>query len=60
MMVFYREGKDMTANQAKVGVETAKEVQNDPTLKTKQDKERRLKEKTANNVSEREALYITK
>ena len=44
----------MTANQAKVGMETAKEVQNDPTLKSKQDKERRLKEKTANNVSERE------
>ena len=40
----------MTANQAKLGVETAKEVQNDPTLKTKQDKERRLKEKTANNA----------
>ena len=50
MIAFSREGKDMTANQAKVGVETAKEVQNDPTLKTKQDKERRLKEKTANNV----------
>ena len=40
----------MTANQAKVGMETAKEVNNDPELKTKQDKERRLKEKTANNA----------
>ena len=47
---FFREGKDMTANQAKVGMETAKEVNNDPELKTKQDKERRLKEKTANNA----------
>merc|ERR1711973_749810 len=47
---FIKEGKDMTANQAKVGMETAKEVNNDPELKTKQDKERRLKEKTANNA----------
>ena len=50
MINFFREGKDMTANQAKVGMETAKEVNNDPELKTKQDKERRLKEKTANNA----------
>lgn len=40
----------MNANQAKVSAETAKEVMNDKALKTKGDKDRRLKEKKANNI----------
>lgn len=42
--------KDMNAKQAKVSVETAKEVQNDKTLKTKNAKDKRLREKKANNL----------
>merc|ERR1719187_369714 len=45
-----QELKDMKANQAKMAVETAKEVANDKTLKTKADKDRRLKEKNQNNT----------
>jgi phosphatidylinositol phospholipase C beta len=40
----------MNANQAKVSAETAKEVMGDKALKTKGDKDRRLKEKKANNI----------
>lgn len=40
----------MNANQAKVSAETVKEVMNDKALKTKGDKDRRLKEKKANNI----------
>ena len=40
----------MKANQAKVSVETAKDVQNDKTLKTKADKDRRLREKNQANI----------
>ncbi|KAF5282018.1 hypothetical protein FQA39_LY00542 [Lamprigera yunnana] len=42
--------KDIMARQAKISVETAKEINNDKTLKTKQEKERRLKEKQHNNT----------
>ncbi|XP_008206467.2 1-phosphatidylinositol 4,5-bisphosphate phosphodiesterase isoform X1 [Nasonia vitripennis] len=42
--------KEMNANQAKVSAETVKEVMNDKALKTKGDKDRRLKEKKANNI----------
>ncbi|XP_076255702.1 no receptor potential A isoform X1 [Rhynchophorus ferrugineus] len=45
-----REMKDMNSQQAKVSIETAKEIANDKTLKTKKDKERRLKEKQQNNT----------
>lgn len=46
---FERDKKDMATRQVKISVETAKEVANDKTLKTKRDKERRLKEKQQNN-----------
>ena len=42
--------KDMQAEQVKNSVETSKEVQNDPKLKTKAEKDRRLKEKQAANT----------
>lgn len=42
--------KDMKANQAKLAVETAKDVASDKTLKTKADRDRRLKEKNQNNT----------
>ncbi|CAH1276713.1 unnamed protein product [Diabrotica balteata] len=44
-----RELKELSSTQAKISVETAKEVANDKNLKTKKDKERRLKEKQQNN-----------
>ncbi|KAF4532029.1 hypothetical protein B566_EDAN015008 [Ephemera danica] len=47
---FEKDQKELMANQSKVSVETAKEVANDKTLKTKGDKERRLKEKQQNNT----------
>lgn len=40
----------MKAQQAKTAVDTAKEVNNDKTLKTKADRDRRLKEKNQNNT----------
>lgn len=40
----------MRAKQAKVSVETAKEVNNDKTLRNKAEKERRLREKNQNNT----------
>ncbi|XP_049875012.1 1-phosphatidylinositol 4,5-bisphosphate phosphodiesterase isoform X2 [Pectinophora gossypiella] len=45
-----KELKDMNARQAKISVETSKEVANDKTLKTKQEKDRRLREKKQNNT----------
>ena len=42
--------KDLNAKQAKTSAETAKEVQNDRTLKTKNEKDRRLREKRQNNI----------
>ncbi|CAG9764936.1 unnamed protein product [Ceutorhynchus assimilis] len=45
-----KEVKEMNSQQAKVAVETAKEIANDKTLKTKKDKDRRLKEKQQNNT----------
>ncbi|KAI5726543.1 hypothetical protein M8J76_004603 [Diaphorina citri] len=45
-----REMKEMNTRQAKVSVETMKEVQNDKTLKTKGEKDRRLREKKQNNT----------
>lgn len=52
----------MNANQAKASVETAKEVMNDKTLKTKGDKDRRLREKKQQNtkkfMDERKTMEI--
>ncbi|XP_042209262.1 1-phosphatidylinositol 4,5-bisphosphate phosphodiesterase-like isoform X3 [Homarus americanus] len=42
--------KDMKAQQAKAAMETAKDVNQDKTLKTKADRDRRLKEKNQNNT----------
>lgn len=48
--VFNRDLKDLNAKQAKTSADTAKEVQNDKTLKTKNEKDRRLREKRQNNI----------
>lgn len=60
--IYFRDIKDMNANQAKVSVETAKEVMNDKTLKTKGDKDRRLREKQQQNtkkfMEERKTIQI--
>jgi phosphatidylinositol phospholipase C beta len=40
----------MNTRQAKTSVEVMKEVMNDKTLKTKGDKDRRLREKKQNNT----------
>lgn len=52
----------MNSNQAKVSVETAKEVMSDKTLKTKGVKDRRLREKKQQNtkkfVEERKTIEI--
>merc|ERR1719369_456417 len=45
-----QEVKDMKTSQARAAVETAKEVQSDRTLKNKNDRDRRLKEKNHNNT----------
>ncbi|XP_043519427.1 1-phosphatidylinositol 4,5-bisphosphate phosphodiesterase-like isoform X1 [Frieseomelitta varia] len=54
--------KDMNANQVKMSVETAKEVMNDKALKTKGDKDRRLREKKEQNtkkfMQERKTVQI--
>lgn len=58
----FRENKDMKARQGKVAVDTAKEVNNDKTIKNKADKERRLREKNQNNtkkfMEERKTMAI--
>lgn len=46
----HRDIKDLNAKQAKTSAETAKDVANDKTLKTKNEKDRRLREKRQNNV----------
>lgn len=45
-----RETKALNSQQAKISVETAKEVANDKALKTKGEKDRRLREKKQNNI----------
>ncbi|RWS29944.1 1-phosphatidylinositol 4:5-bisphosphate phosphodiesterase-like protein, partial [Leptotrombidium deliense] len=47
---FERENKEMKGRQAKVSVETAKEVSQDKTLRNKAERERRLREKNSNNT----------
>lgn len=46
----HRDIKDLNTKQAKTSAETAKDVANDKTLKTKNEKDRRLREKRQNNV----------
>ncbi|XP_078032507.1 1-phosphatidylinositol 4,5-bisphosphate phosphodiesterase [Augochlora pura] len=54
--------KEMNANQVKASVETAKEVMNDKALKSKGDKDRRLREKKEQNtkkfMQERKTVQI--
>lgn len=45
-----RENKEMKTRQARVSVETAKEVSQDKTLRNKAERERRLREKNSNNT----------
>ena len=47
---FERENKEMKGKQAKISVETAKEVSMDKTLRNKAERERRLREKNSNNT----------
>uniref|UniRef100_A0A6B0VFW6 1-phosphatidylinositol 4,5-bisphosphate phosphodiesterase n=3 Tax=Ixodes ricinus TaxID=34613 RepID=A0A6B0VFW6_IXORI len=47
---FERENKEMKMKQAKVSVETAREVSSDKTLRNKAERERRLREKNSNNT----------
>lgn len=48
--IVYRDLKEMNTRQAKTSVEVMKDVMNDKTLKTKGDKDRRLREKKQNNT----------
>lgn len=48
--IAYRDLKEMNTKQAKISVEVMKDVMNDKTLKTKGDKDRRLREKKQNNT----------
>lgn len=47
---FSRDVKELNATQAKISVETAKEVANDKTFKTKNARDKRLREKKQNNI----------
>lgn len=62
VLICYRDLKQMNTRQAKISVETMKEVQNDKNLKTKGDKDRRLREKKQNNtkkfMEERKTLQV--
>jgi phosphatidylinositol phospholipase C, beta len=57
-----RENKELKTKQAKMAVETAKEVANDKTLRNKAEKERRLREKNQNNtkkfIEERKMIAV--
>ncbi len=50
MLCNCRENKEIRSQQARTSVETAKDVQNDKSLKSKAEKERRLREKQSNNT----------
>lgn len=45
-----RDVKELNGKQVKISVETSKEIANDKTLKTKGEKDRRLREKKQNNI----------
>ena len=59
---FYRENKEIRVQQARTGIETVKEVHKDHSLKSKAEKERRLREKHATNtkifIDERKAAAM--
>lgn len=59
-----RDLKQMNTRQAKISMLTAKEVKEDKTLRTKGDKDRRLREKKQNNtkkfMEERKTLQVGK
>ena len=40
----------MKSNQARVNMDTARDIQHDKSIKTKAEKDRRLKEKQSNNT----------
>lgn len=46
----FRDIKELNSSQARISVETAREVASDKTLKTKNDKDRKLREKKQNNT----------
>ena len=52
MWYFYlrRENREMKSNQARVNMDTARDIQHDKSIKTKAEKDRRLKEKQSNNT----------
>lgn len=50
ILFFIRDVKELNSTQAKISVETAKEVANDKTFKTKNAKDKRLREKKQNNI----------
>ena len=50
LLFLNRDLKDLNAKQTKTSADTAKEVQNYKTLKTKNEKDRRLREKRQNNI----------
>ena len=47
---FLRDNKEMKAAQARISVETLRDVQNNKSLKTKAEKERRIREKNEINT----------
>ena len=59
---FYRENKEIRVQQARISVETVNEVRKDNSLKSKAEKERRLREKHSNNtkifIEERKAAAM--
>ena len=59
---FYRENKEIRVQQARTSVETVNEVRKDNSLKSKAEKERRLREKHSNNtkifIEERKAAAM--
>ena len=57
--IFDRENKEMKTGQARASVETAREIQNDKSLKSKAEKDRRLREKHSNNTKVRGEIYLS-
>merc|ERR1719273_995894 len=60
--IFEKENKEIRIQQAKTAVKTGQDVQNDASLKSKAEKERRLREKHSNNtkifIEERKSAAI--
>ena len=47
----------MKSNQARVNMDTARDIQHDKSIKTKAEKDRRLKEKQSNNTKVDKKFY---